>query len=212
VSDTTSYGLASESDANSDFNATTFLVKQILARVHTATVVQVQAVTNHGDISPVGTVDVLPLINQIDGFGNATPHVTVYGLPYVRLQGGTNAIIIDPQVGDLGVAIFASRDISAVKTAKKQSNPGSRRRYSMSDGIYLGGILNAAPQQLVRFSSDGIEIKSTSALTITANNITLDATGNMTLQGDAVASGISLVHHVHTGVQSGTGTTGPAVG
>jgi hypothetical protein len=208
----TTYGQASVSDANNDFNATTFLVKQVLARVHTATVVQVKSVTNSGDVSPVGFVDVLPLVNQIDGFGNPTEHITVYGLPYVRVQGGTNAVILDPQVGDLGIAIFASRDISAVKSAKKQSNPGSRRRFSMSDGIYLGGILNAAPQNYVRFYSNGIDVKTTNKLTITASNATLDASGNLTVTGDVVASGISLVHHVHTGVQGGTGTTGPAVG
>jgi hypothetical protein len=209
----TTYGHASASDENSEFNATTFLIKQILARVHTATVVQVKSVTNSGEVSPVGFVDVLPLVNQIDGFGNPTEHITVYGLPYIRMQGGTNAIILDPQVGDLGIAIFASRDISAVKNAKKQSNPGSRRRFSMSDGIYLGGILNGAPQNYVRFYSGGIDVKTTTKLTITAQNATLDTTGNLTVTGDVVAAGgISLIHHVHTGVQGGTGNTGPAIG
>jgi hypothetical protein len=209
----TTYGHASASEENSEFNATTFLIKQILARVHTATVVQVKSVTNSGEVSPVGFVDVLPLVNQIDGFGNPTEHITVYGLPYIRMQGGTNAIILDPQVGDLGIAIFASRDISAVKNAKKQSNPGSRRRFSMSDGIYLGGILNGAPQNYVRFYSGGIDVKTTTKLTITAQNATLDTTGNLTVTGDVVAAGgISLIHHVHTGVQGGTGNTGPAIG
>jgi hypothetical protein len=208
----TTYGQAMPGDANSEFNATSFLIKQLIARVHTATVVQVQKVTNSGDVSPVGLVDVLPLVNQIDGFGNATPHVTVYGLPYVRIQGGRNAVIIDPEVGDLGVALFCSRDISAVKSAKKQSNPGSRRRYSMSDGIYLGGILNATPEQYVRLFSGGIDIKTSNPVTITASNATLDSAGNLTVKGDVVAGTISLQHHVHTGVQSGTGTTGPAVG
>lgn len=216
----TTYGQALPDNANSEFNATSFLIKQLIARVHTATVVQVQKVTNNGGNSPVGSVDVLPLVNQVDGFGGATPHVTVYGLPYVRIQGGKNALILDPEVGDLGVALFCSRDISAVKNAKKQSNPGSRRRHSMSDGIYIGGILNATPQQYVRFFSGGIDIKSTgvvtvnaaNTLTFTATNATLDSAGNLTVKGDVVAGTISLQHHVHTGVQSGTGITGPAIG
>src|SRR5512139_7424 len=108
-----------------EYNALTFLIRQLLSKVNTATLVQVKAVTNSGGVAAVGTVDVHPLINQQDASGNAIPHGTLYGLPYSRLQGGTNAVILDPQVGDIGIAIFASRDISAAKATKGENNPGS---------------------------------------------------------------------------------------
>jgi hypothetical protein len=157
---------------------------------------------------------VLPLVNQVDGAGNPTEHVTVYGLPYVRIQGGTNAVIIDPKVGDIGVAVFASRDISTVKNAKKQSNPGSYRRFNMADGLYIGGVLNGSPTNYVQFDNSGnINIVSIGKLTFSATNATLDANGNLHVQGDVVTgTGISLNNHVHTGVQGGTSTTGPATG
>ena len=156
----------------------------------------------------------LPLVNQVDGAGNPTEHVTVYGLPYVRIQGGTNAVIIDPKVGDIGVAVFASRDISTVKNAKKQSNPGSYRRFNMADGLYIGGVLNGSPTNYVQFDNGGnINIVSTGKLTFSATNATLDTSGNLHVQGDVVTgTGISLNNHVHTGVQGGTSTTGPATG
>lgn len=210
----TTIGQASATDASSEYNATHFLIRQLIARVNTATLVQVQKVTNNGGVSPIGFVDVLPLINQIDGDDQPTPHVTVYNLPYCRLQGGTNAVILDPKVGDIGVVVFSSRDISTVKVAKKQSNPGSRRRYSMADGIFIATVIADAPQNYVQFTDNGgINIVSTGALTFSSTNATLDASGNLTVRGDVVATGgISLVHHVHTGVQGGTSTTGPAVG
>ena len=70
-----------------------FIVQMILGRMATATLVQVVAVTNDGDLSPVGFVDVQLLVNQLDGEGKPTPHGVVYGLPYHRIQGGTDAII-----------------------------------------------------------------------------------------------------------------------
>jgi hypothetical protein len=188
----------------SEFNAVSFVVSQLIGRVGTATAVRVVAVTNAGGVTPVGFVDVLPLVNQVDGAGNATPHGTIHGLPYSRLQGGANAVILDPQVGDIGVAVFASRDISSVKANRAQANPGSRRRFDMADGMYVGAILNAAPTQYVRFSTLGVEIVSPTRVTITAPNI--DTTGVLTNNGHAIGS-----THLHTGVQGGGGTSGPPV-
>jgi hypothetical protein len=110
---------------------------------------------------------------MIDGFGKITPHVTVFGLPYLRIQGGANAVIIDPQVGDIGVAVFASRDISQIKATRKQGGPGSGRSYDWSDGIYLSTVLSAsAPTQYIQFNADGISVVSPSGqITLTADSI-----------------------------------------
>lgn len=158
-----------------------FLVQQALAKMQTATLVQVVACTNDGGMSPVGFVDVLPLVNQLDGQGNPTPHVTVYNLPYLRIQGGTNGIIMDPAPGDIGACVFASRDISKIKSTKAQGNPGSFRQYDFSDGMYLGGMLNGVPTQYVRFSASGVVIHSPTAIkleapTLTHNGVNIGAT------------------------------------
>lgn len=169
------------------YNEIIFAVQQAISKLQTATLVRVEACTNAGALSPVGNVDVTPLVNQIDADGNPTPHVTVYGLPYLRLQGGTDAVIIDPKPGDIGIAVFASRDISKVKSTRKQANPGSFRTYDFADGLYVGGILNGAPQQYVRFSAAGVEIVSPSVITLRAPNITLD--GTVTVDGALTQSG-----------------------
>jgi len=154
-----------------EYQQITFMVQQALAKMQTATLVRIESCTNSGGLSPVGFVDVTPLVNQLDGQGNPTPHVTIYNLPYFRLQGGANGVIIDPQKGDIGVAVFASRDISQVKATRKQGNPGSHRQYSFADGMYLGGMLNGTPTQYVQFSAAGIKIHSPTAVVLEAPDV-----------------------------------------
>jgi hypothetical protein len=143
-----------------DYNAISFAIQQALGKMQTATLVKIVSCTNDGDLSPVGMVDVLPLVNQLDANGQPTPHITVHKLPYMRVQGGSNAVIMDPQPGDIGLAVFASRDISKVKNTKDQANPGSWRQYSFSDGIYMGGMLNGTPTQFIQYLPSGINITS----------------------------------------------------
>jgi len=164
-----------------EFNNLTFMVQQALAKMQTATLVRIESCTNSGGMSPVGFVDVTPMVNQIDGHGNPTPHVTIHNLPYFRLQGGANGIIIDPQKGDIGVAVFASRDISKVKATRKQGNPGSHRQYSFADGMYLGGMLNGTPTQYVQFSAAGIRIHSPTAVVLEAPVVEIDASVSCTV-------------------------------
>lgn len=164
-----------------EFDRIAFMVQQALGKMQTATLVRIESCTNAGGLSPVGYVDVTPLVNQLDGQGNPTPHVTIYNVPYFRLQGGANGIIIDPQKGDIGVAVFASRDISQVKTTKKQGNPGSHRQYSFADGMYLGGMLNGTPTQYVQFSAAGIKIHSPTAVVIEAPVVEIDAATSCTV-------------------------------
>lgn len=155
------------------YNNLRFAVQQAMANVQTATIVKVISCSNDGGVSPVGSVDVQILVNQISGNAVPTPHVTMYGLPYLRIQGGTNAVIMDPQAGDIGIAIFASRDITNVKSTKAQANPGSFRTHDFSDGMYLGGLLNGVPAQYIQFDADGISIVSPTAITVTAPAVTI---------------------------------------
>lgn len=200
-------GLAKPTTQWGEFNNIAFLVQQALLKVQTATLVRIESCTNNGGLDPVGSVDVTPLVNQIDGKGNATPHATIYNVPYLRVQGGANAIIIDPQAGDVGVCVFASRDIAKVKSTKKQANPGSWRQYSFSDGLYLGGMLNGTPSQYIQFNNSGVTITSP-LVTINGN---VNVNGEVVVTGNVTGQGTSLHTHKHSGVQPGGGQTGVPV-
>src|ERR1019366_5631029 len=215
-------GAGGNFDDTTDFNAMQFLIGQRLAQANVATFVKLVSCTNAGGITPVGSVDVLPMVNQVDGAGNATPHGVVHGLPYVRIQGGTNAVIIDPVAGDKGMVVFCDRDISSVKANKETANPGSQRRNDMADGVYIGGGLNAAPVQYIAFTPTSITMVSPTQIILQAPNILLDGDvsqtgtlagavvmeGPLTVTNDATISGRGFLGHEHVGVQSGASNTG----
>lgn len=214
--------LQTSADVLNEYATLRFVIQSMLSRVATCTMVRVVACTNNGGVSPWGTVDVQPLINQVAGDDTAWPHQTLYKLPYCRLQGGVNAVILDPAPGDIGVVCFASRDISALKSQDSIDavkggnpgvNPGSARQFNMSDGIYIGAGLNGVPTQYVAFSDGGITVVSPTQVTIQAPAITLDGdvhiTGATTGDGDGVFNGISVHDHTHGGVQSGGSNTAP---
>lgn len=220
--------------ATTDYSRLAFVFTQLLRGKAFATIVSVQACSNDGGIVPVGTVDVLPLVNQVDGAGNPTPHTTIYGLPYTRVQGGDNAVIIDPAVGDLGIAVFASRDISNVVATKAQAGPGSNRICDYADGMYIGGLLNGTPVNYVLITDSLAKVFHTTKIVLSAPTVEVDAStkfnvvspdsefsGNITAQGTIIGvtqvvqgSGGSAVHlssHEHSGVTPGGGVSGAPV-
>lgn len=162
-------------------------------------------------------------------------------MPYLRMQGGTNAIILDPEVGDIGLAVVSDRDVSNVKSTRKVSAPGSNRRNHFSDGFYFGGFLNGNPAQYMRFSSDGIDLVSPTAINMQAPNINLNANqginhsapeigmdgaltqgkgehggdasfgGKVTAEGEVKGNGIELSNHGHDKVEPGDGESGGPV-
>lgn len=175
-------------------NATNYLMERFTDQMATAVPCTVQAVYKG---STTGYVDVLPLVGTIDGKKQYVPPVTLYHLPYCRIQGGMAALIIDPVVGDKGIAVFMSSDTSGVEAGTSEpQQPASYRKFSQSDGYYIGGFLNQQPSTFV-------EVDPSGSVTITAPaGVTIN--GTVTVTGDVVAGGISLMHHTHPGDSGGT--------
>lgn len=202
-------GVAPYNANNSDFNAISFIIQQAI-REQVNTCIVCKVVKRSG-----AYVDVLPLVTQISGKGEAIQPTTLYKLPYMRYHAGIAAVILDPVPGDIGLACFASKDCSTVKTGTSEpQQPGSFRGNSMANGFYIGGFLNKAPSTFIELKQSGeIVVTAPGGLTINANittNGNILVNGSETLTGDCVASGISLTKHVHTG-DSG-GTTSPPIG
>lgn len=179
---------------STQFNAMEFLIRNtILGLVNTAIPVIVTAVDAGGSGAPTGYVTVKPLVCQVDGFGETLDPAELFRVPYARMQGGVAALVIDPVVGDVGLAVFAKSDCSNVAQMQdKPVQPGSFRKFSMSDGFYLGGFLNRAPSVYVEVKQDqSIVITASSGVTVNAPTVTVPS-------GDVIASGISLNSHTHT--------------
>lgn len=151
-----------------------FVIQQELKKLNTTTVVKVEAVNVDSRISPVGYVDVRPQIDQMDGNNKPVSHGIIYNVPYIRLQGGANAIIIDPQVGDIGICCFSDRDLSRFKEKKEPSLPGTKRIMSMADGLYIGGVMNEAPERYIIVEDSGIEINGDALVKVIADSVDIE--------------------------------------
>jgi len=196
--------------ANSQYNVMEFVFRVLAGQMATCTLVKVMAVYPGDDLTP-GSIDALPLVNQQDALGNTTPHATIYGLPFSRVQAGAAAVIVDPAVGDIGIAVFASRDITSVKNNVRddkdpQSSPGSFRQFDYSDGLYLFTALSKTePTDYVQILPDGgINLKDR------FNNSIEMASGGITINGIFFpTSGIefNIKTHKHTQPNDSHGDT-----
>ena len=170
-----------------EYNALQFMIQSALrGQIHTAIPVMVQSVDGL-------FVDVLPLVSNVVGYGQAVEPTTLFHLPVFRYHAGVAAVIVDPVPGDIGLAVFAQADSSNVTTdTDKPQQPGSFRRFSQSDGFYFGSFHPGEPSVYVEVRQDGV--------------VNIEA-ATVNISGDAVIGGISFLNHVHGGVEPGGGTT-----
>ncbi|MXV35730.1 MULTISPECIES: Gp138 family membrane-puncturing spike protein [unclassified Saccharibacter] len=182
------------------------LVHSHLTDIGPSILVRVESV-DAGGASITGKVDVQPMVHQQDAVGRPFPRGLIHNVPYLRIQGGTSALIIDPQPGDIGFIIVAGRDMTHAITTRAPAPPASFRQHSLEDCIYVGGFLNNGPDQFIQATSDGWRIVTPGTVDIQASKITANC--DIETSGDMKAGGISLKNHTHGGVQSGGSNTEP---
>ena len=218
---------------SSPINALEFFVKSLISKtVYTAFPVTVTAVERTGTGSGAGYVTVKPLLMPRNVEAQGIAVTTIPKLPYFRLQHGTAAIVCDPKVGDVGLAVVAKHDISNINGSTTPKVPATYRKFDPSDSFYIGGFWGKAPEVFIHLEDEGtIKIKAPTKITIespecevnastsfTVNSAQINLNGpisgggsggaDATFTGDVNAKGISLTSHTHTGVQSGNSSTG----
>lgn len=183
-----------------------YIINNLIANIHTMMPVKILSVTVPADeLAPIGRCEVLPLVQQIDGSNNVYPMGKIINVPYLRVQGGDNAVVMDPKEGDVGLCGFCERDISIVKRTGELSAPDTRRKYDINSAVYMFTMMSGTPTQYIHFKSSGIDIKTTGDLNI--NGLIIKADGTLvTKDGDTVDK------HSHGGVQSGGSNTSPLGG
>jgi hypothetical protein len=219
-------------DSNTQMNVVAFAIRQIMNQLNVCQPAQVTAVhAGSGSPPSAGTVDVQLLVSLLDGAGNSTPQGIIYGLPYFRIIGGKWSIVCDPAVNDIGFIVCCDRDITALISALSSGGspsvtPGSNRKYSVSDSIFVCGLgTNQATQASLWLKSDGtfaftdvqgnVVSSSSSGITITpASGQPVAINGRATVNGDLAVTGqitatsqitanfggtfVTLTQHQHT--------------
>ena len=210
-----------------------FFIRSLISQVvSTSLPVVVTAVERKGEDAGAGYVTVKPLLQPRNNSGDGLEVTTIPKLPYFRLQHGKAAIICDPKVGDIGLAVVAKHDISNINGSTTPKVPATYRKFDPSDSFYIGGFWGKAPEVFIHLEDEGtIKIKAPTKITIespecevnastsfTVNSAQINLNGpisgggsggaDATFTGDVNAKGISLTSHTHTGVQSGNSSTG----
>lgn len=222
--ETTSYALGMQDHASdgNDENMLDFIVEQAINRRNHATLVQIVAgpydangnPITPGTAGPTGFVDVLPLVNQVDGWGIPIPHTIVHGVSYCRTQGGNNAFICDPVVGDKGKLVVSDRDTSIIKSTGKQANPGSQRRGNLADGTYIACAQGGTPTQYFAWLNRGFVLLDGfgNSITGTAAGVIINGV-TITPAGEIInPAGTKFSTHEHTNGNGGADTGAPVVG
>lgn len=169
-----------------------FIIQQLISNVHTMIPVEVVSVSvPTGTLAPIGRCSVRPLVQQVDGNNNVYGRGEIINVPYLRVQGGKNAVVLDPVVGDVGLCGFCERDISMVKRTGAEAAPNTRRQYSLNDAVYMFTMMSGTPEQFVHFKDSGIDIKSTGDINI--NGLVIKPNGQLVL-----ANGVVVDTHIHS--------------
>lgn len=169
-----------------------FIIQQLISNVHTMIPVEVVSVSvPTGTLAPIGRCSVRPLVQQVDGNNNVYGRGQIINVPYLRVQGGKNAVVLDPVVGDVGLCGFCERDISMVKRTGAEAAPNTRRQYSLNDAVYMFTMMSGTPEQYIHFKDSGIDIKSTGDINI--NGLIIKPNGQLVL-----ANGVVVDTHIHS--------------
>lgn len=176
-----------------------FTFERLLSGAFFIELVKVQAVRG---AAPNLVVDAIPLVTRTDQSGAMIQNSTIFNIPVFRLQRGGSAIIMNPVVGDIGMIAICDRDTTLVRANRKESVPGSGRKHSKSDALYLGGFLNSQPTEYVEFTGSGINIKSPG--TVNINGLKILSDGRLQLVDGSIVDS-----HTHGGVSPGGSNTAP---
>lgn len=192
----------------SEYNAISFMVENMIkGMVNTAIPVRVDSCTKPGPGGAAGYVSATPLVMQRGADGKSLQPVSLPQLPFYRVQAGTAAVVLDPQPGDVGLAVFSQQDASNIEAGKTDPvQAGSFRAFDMSDGFFVSCHYGKTPTVYVELEQDkGITLKTPS------NEITIDKDGgNVNVKAQAKitleAPTIELKGALMMGNSAGSGT------
>lgn len=123
-----------------------------------------------------------------------------------------------------GLLLFNDRELETWFLTGQGGNLAYDRNHSLSDAIFICG-LHSLPHMIqilldcfhLYYGDSDIQIKEqsiehTSSTHVFNGNVSINGDlvvdGSITATGDIVAGGISLLNHVHSGVETGSGNTG----
>ena len=170
------------------------------------------------------TIQAQPTIQGVtyDQNNNATfVNLPILGdVPVVFPSAGGIFLTLPLTVGDEVLVIFSSRCIDAWFQSGGIQMPMEMRMHDLSDGFAIPGP-KSLPNVPVSVSSTSAQLRTaagTSYIELTKTGVInlvspggINITGNLIVSGEVTGSGIPLSTHLHSGVQTGGGDSGPPI-
>ena len=183
------------------------------------------------------TVEVVPALRKLyfpDGEAGVWMDLPMLvDVPVVVLSGGGFAITFPIQQGDECLLLFSERAIDNWHESGNVSELAHARAHSLSDAFALVGV-RSKPNVVTNYNTEEMEIRSKDGQTRIRMNAegwihleqgdmhvdigneqivmtaqTVKINGQLQVTGDIISGAISLEHHIHSGVATGGGVSGP---
>jgi hypothetical protein len=190
------------------------MVRNEIASIHTAapgTIVSYDSAT--------GLASVQPSLQFKVPDGRVLDMPVIIGVPvqWPSGMGGKASVTFPLQSGDSVLLVFAERALDDWLKGGESDDP---RKFDLTDAFAIpcvwpgeatvGGA--AYPDDVcLAYGDNSLRITSGGAINIAAAG-GVSITGDVVVSGDLTAGGISLKSHVHSGVESGSSSTGSPVG
>lgn len=158
--------------------------------------------------------------------GEIKDYPVLIDCPCIVLGGGEGRITFPISAGDSCLVIFNDKDIDNWYAGGQKMPPRSQRLHSFSDAFALVGIRNRQ-NQISDYLADGTEFKykgssiklqngkvtlSNGSATVTMDSTNVTIIGNVSITGTFMVNGKNVGDtHTHSGVTTGSGTTGGVV-
>ncbi|GBQ08403.1 Gp138 family membrane-puncturing spike protein [Saccharibacter floricola] len=107
------FGLFTQNTTHSDVERLNYILRTVGQKGTIIVPVQIVSV----DLQKHRLI-VAPMIQQVTTDGRGIPHAPLHDIPYGYEQAGECVLQIDPQPGDIGIAVCAYRDISRLKATQ----------------------------------------------------------------------------------------------
>lgn len=175
------------------------------------------------------TVDVKPLINVIYDDGRNTERPVILNVPLMMPASGTSIVNIPVMAGDIVLCVFSMRGLDAFKAGDGTPEPPlDYRIFDMRDAIAIPGLFPFAQhpnQRLTAFDPTALSITHNVGTPLEAT-VSIDAAGQINavspvmvninapiinLNGVLTINGLPYLGHLHSGVTTGPGSSGPVV-
>lgn len=151
------------------------------------------------------TVEIQLQIKRLAADATSTAYPVLVDCPYFVLQGGGGYIDMPIARGDCCIVLFNDRCIDDWWESGNVMDPPKNRKHSLSDGIAIVGI-NPKPDAL---KSDGSKLRIINNQGIEFNGNDKTFVTHAELDSALQIFMTALNEHRHTGVDTGSGTSGP---